>query len=59
MMVMETRKMAAFQYEEMIFQRVCGESNFLLPKSVEKKILLQILVTEKSGFGAQYMGIQA
>ena len=50
--------MASFQYEEMIFQRVCDESNFWLSKSVEKKnnfvIILQILVTEKKGFGAQY-----
>jgi hypothetical protein len=38
----------------MIFQRVCDESNFWLSKSVEKKIILQILVTEKRVFGAQY-----
>jgi hypothetical protein len=29
--------MASFQYEEMIFQRVCDESKFWLSKSVEKK----------------------
>ena len=33
----ETRKMASYQYEEMIFQRVCDESKFWLSKSVEKK----------------------
>jgi hypothetical protein len=38
----------------MIFQRVCGESNFWLSKSVEKKIILQILVTKNEVLAAQY-----
>ena len=50
----ETRKMASFQYEEMIFQRVCDKAIFGFPNLLRKKIILQILVTEKRVFGAQY-----
>ena len=44
--------MASFQYEEMIFQRVCDKAIFGFPNLLRKKIILQILA--KRVFGAQY-----